>query len=281
MKVTSLRNETTAQIYAWKEAGLSIGFVPTMGALHEGHLSLIRQAHKENEVVVCSIFVNPVQFNNPSDLEKYPRTMEADLDLLEKEGCDLVFAPDVDEMYPEQVTEKYDFGNLELVLEGKFRPGHFNGVGIVVSRLFDIIMPDNAYFGEKDYQQILIIKQLVKNTKSAVNVIPCPIIRESDGLAMSSRNKRLTEEQRGVAPFIFKILTEAQQLSQTMSPEDLVKWGENVFNNQPEFKLDYFQISDNKSLMPILAKDNNKSARLLVAAYLGEIRLIDNVLINF
>lgn len=281
MKVTSLRNETTAQIYAWKEAGLSIGFVPTMGALHEGHLSLIRQAHKENEVVVCSIFVNPVQFNNPSDLEKYPRTMEADLDLLEKEGCDLVFAPDVDEMYPEQVTEKYDFGNLELVLEGKFRPGHFNGVGIVVSRLFDIIMPDNAYFGEKDYQQILIIKQLVKNTKSAVNVIPCPIIRESDGLAMSSRNKRLTEEQRGVAPFIFKILTEAQQLSQTMSPEDLVKWGENVFNNQPEFKLDYFQISDNKSLMPIVAKDNCKSGRLLVAAYLGEIRLIDNVLINF
>jgi len=281
MKVTSLRNETTAQIYAWKEAGLSIGFVPTMGALHEGHLSLIRQAHKENEVVVCSIFVNPVQFNNPTDLEKYPRTMEADLDLLEKEGCDLAFAPDVDEMYPEPAAEKYDFGALESVLEGKFRPGHFNGVGIVVSRLFDIIMPDNAYFGEKDYQQILIIKQLVANTKSTVNVVPCPIIRESDGLAMSSRNRRLTQEQRAVAPFIFKMLTEAQQLSQKLSPEDLVKWGEKMFEDHPEFKLDYFQISDNKSLMPIKAINNNKSGRLMVAAYLGKIRLIDNVLINF
>ena len=281
MKVTSLRNETTAQVYAWKEAGLRIGFVPTMGALHEGHLSLIRQAHLENEVVVCSIFVNPVQFNNPSDLEKYPRTMETDLDLLEKEGCDLVFAPDVDEMYPEPVTEKYDFGALESVLEGKFRPGHFNGVGIVVNRLFDIIMPHNAYFGEKDYQQLLVIKQLVKKTNAAVNVVSCPIIREKDGLAMSSRNKRLTEEQRGMAPFIHKLLTEAQQLSQNKSPEELVKWGEQAFEDHPHFKLEYFQIADDELLMPISAKDNKQSGRLLVAAYLGEIRLIDNVLINF
>lgn len=281
MKVTSLRNETTAQIYAWKEAGLRIGFVPTMGALHEGHLSLIRKAHLENEVVVCSIFVNPVQFTNAADLEKYPRTMEADLDLLEKEGCDLVFAPEVEEMYPEQATEKYSFGPLESVLEGKFRPGHFNGVGIVVNRLFDIIMPDNAYFGEKDYQQILIIRQLVKKTNAIVNVVSCPIIREEDGLAMSSRNKRLTEEQRAVAPLIYKILVKAQQLSKNHTPEELMLWGEKTFIDYPDFKLEYFQIADNESLMPIMTKDNQQSGRLLVAAYLGKIRLIDNVLINF
>lgn len=281
MKITTLRSETNAQIYAWREAGLTIGFVPTMGALHEGHISLIDEARKNCDIVTCSIFVNPIQFNNATDLEKYPKTTDSDIVKLEKAGCDLVFIPDTEEMYPEPVEEKYAFGALENTLEGACRPGHFNGVAVVVKRLFDIMVPHKAFFGEKDYQQFLIIKAMVKQKNIPVEVIPCAIIREKDGLAMSSRNRRLNDKQRATAPFIYKTLCEAKQKGKDLCVEEIIKWGEEQFNNHPDFKLEYFQIADNTELQPITNKKDNKSARLLVAVWLGEIRLIDNIDINF
>ncbi len=183
-----------------------IGFVPTMGALHEGHLSLVRQAKRESEIVVVSIFVNPIQFNNSDDLQKYPRDLDRDLDLLKEVGCDIVFAPSEAEMYPENPTESYAFGDLETVMEGAFRPGHFNGVAIVVKRLFDLIKPTAAYFGEKDFQQLAIIRALTEKENLSVEIVGCPIIREKDGLAMSSRNVRLSAEDRRIAPQIYKTL---------------------------------------------------------------------------
>ncbi len=281
MKTTTLRSETTAQIYAWKEAGLSIGFVPTMGALHQGHLSLIQKAAEQCDIVVCSIFVNPIQFNNPGDLEKYPITIEKDLDLLEETGCDLVFIPDTEEMYPEPVKESYSFGSLEQVLEGACRPGHFNGVAVVVKRLFDIVMPDKAFFGEKDFQQLLIIKALVKQCSLPVEIVPCAIVREDDGLAMSSRNVRLTDHQRRNAPFLFETLKKAAAMGPSESVDAIVKWGNDQINNHPDFKPEYFCIADCELLQPVADKINHKSARLLVAAWMGDVRLIDNMLINF
>jgi len=281
MKITTLRSETTAKIYAWKEAGLTVGFVPTMGALHRGHISLIEEARKTCDIVTCSIFVNPIQFNNTSDLEAYPKTIEADIEKLENAGCDLVFIPDTEEMYPEPATEKYDFGALENVLEGAFRPGHFNGVAVVVKRLFDIMIPDMAFFGEKDYQQLLIIKALVLHDNIPVEIVPCPIIRERDGLAMSSRNTRLSENERTLAPFIYNTLCKAAEMGKTHTIEQIVSWGEAQFNNNDNFKLEYFQIADNIELQPVVNKKKSNNARLLVAAWLGKVRLIDNVDINF
>ena len=192
--------------------GLKVGFVPTMGALHEGHLSLINRAKKDNDIVVSSVFVNPIQFNNPTDLEKYPRTPERDIEKLEQAGCDAVFMPSVDEMYPEKVEEHYDFGDLERVMEGACRPRHFNGVAIVVRKLFEIVTPDRAYFGEKDFQQLAIIKKMVQNLNMNLEIVPCPIIRENDGLAMSSRNVRLNETERAIAPQIFATLNDATSI---------------------------------------------------------------------
>jgi pantoate--beta-alanine ligase len=281
MKITTLRSETTAKIYAWKEAGLTVGFVPTMGALHRGHISLIEEARKSCDIVTCSIFVNPIQFNNSSDLETYPKTIEADIEKLENAGCDLVFIPDTEEMYPEPVSEKYDFGALENVLEGAFRPGHFNGVAVVVKRLFDIMIPDRAFFGEKDYQQLLIIKALVRHDDIPVKIVPCPIIRENDGLAMSSRNARLSEKERAVAPFIYNTLCKAVEMGKTKTVDEIISWGEAQFNGNDNFKLEYFQIADNIELQPVVNKKKSDNARLLVAAWLGNVRLIDNVNINF
>jgi pantoate--beta-alanine ligase len=281
MKITTLRSETTAKIYAWKEAGLTVGFVPTMGALHRGHISLIEEARKSCDIVTCSIFVNPIQFNNSSDLETYPKTIEADIEKLENAGCDLVFIPDTEEMYPEPVSEKYDFGALENVLEGAFRPGHFNGVAVVVKRLFDIMIPDRAFFGEKDYQQLLIIKALVRHDDIPVKIVPCPIIRENDGLAMSSRNARLSEKERAVAPFIYNTLCKAVEMGKTKTVDEIISWGEAQFNGNDNFKLEYFQIADNIELQPVVNKKKSDNARLLVAAWLGNVRLIDNVDINF
>ena len=209
--------------------GLKIGFVPTMGALHEGHLSLINRAKKDNDIVVCSVFVNPIQFNNPADLEKYPRTPEKDIEKLEQAGCDAVFMPTAEEMYPNKVEDHYDFGDLERVMEGACRPGHFNGVAIVVRKLFEIVTPNRAYFGEKDFQQLAIINKMVSNLNMNLEIVPCPIVREKDGLAMSSRNVRLNETERAIAPKIFATLNDSITKKDVMSPAEMKNYALNKY----------------------------------------------------
>lgn len=281
MKITKRCSETQAQMYAWDAAGFTIGFIPTMGALHPGHISLIEKARQECDRVVCSIFVNPIQFNNSTDLENYPKTITADLTLLEQTGCDLAFLPENQEIYPEPPKESYTFGGLENLLEGAFRPGHFHGVAVVVKRLFDIVLPQKAYFGEKDYQQLLIIQQLVEQLRLPVEIIPCPVVRESDGLAMSSRNMRLSSDDRQKAPFLYKTMQKAVQMAKNHTPEEIEYWGEQQFAENPAFTLEYFRITDNHHLQPLEAGQLSHDARLLVAAWLGGVRLIDNVKINF
>ena len=257
---------------------LSIGLVPTMGALHQGHLSLINQAVKENDVVVVSVFVNPTQFDKKEDLDNYPNTLENDLSLLESVNCDIVFTPNHKEIYGNNIiSENFDFDGLEFEMEGKFRTGHFNGVGTIVKRLFEIITPTNAYFGEKDFQQLQIIKKLVEKYNFQVNIIPCEIFRESDGLAMSSRNVRLTEKHRLAAPFIYKTLLAAKELFGTKNAEDIIKWVENEFNNHPLLELEYFEIADEKTLKPIKEVFSGKKYRAFIAVFAGNIRLIDNI----
>ncbi len=260
-----------------RRQGKAIGFVPTMGALHQGHLDLMRQAKKENTYLVVSIFVNPIQFNNPEDLEKYPRDLNRDLDLLKTVACDVVFAPTVSEMYPETVTEKHDFGALEQVMEGATRPGHFNGVAVVVKKLFEIVQPLRAYFGEKDYQQLLVIKKLVQKEHFPVQVIPCAIVREPDGLAMSSRNTRLNAEERALAPRIYQILREAKQQAAFLSPEALQMWGEDRFREEKSFDLVYFQLADDTELQPVNDWKSQPGVLAFVALQLGSVRLIDNI----
>lgn len=257
-----------------------IGFVPTMGFLHPGHLSLIRQSKAENKLTVCSIFVNPIQFNNPQDLEKYPRDIDNDCKMLESEGCDLVFIPSVKEMYPTEVDEKFDFGEIEQLMEGEHRPGHFNGVGIVVRRLFDIVGSCNAYFGEKDFQQLLIVKKLIDITKQDVCIIGCPIVREADGLAMSSRNVRLTPADRKLAPSIFKIINQASLLKAQYTPEELIKYIKHQFSQIPQINVEYVSVASSITLKPINHWKENEAARIFIAVWLGGIRLIDNVPIN-
>ena len=261
-----------------RATGKSVGFVPTMGALHKGHLDLVTRAGKENDLAVCSIFVNPIQFNNPEDLEKYPRTTEEDLRLLEETGCDLVFIPSVKEMYPGPVVEKYDFGPLEKVMEGEHRPGHFNGVAIVVKKFFEIIQPDRAYFGEKDFQQLRIIQSLVEMEKIPVMIIPCPTVREVDGLAMSSRNRRLSAEERKVAPKIYQTLQQAGNLAGKV-PVSEVKKISAAGLEEKGFKVDYFQIADIETLQPIESWEGTTGVIACVAAFLGNVRLIDNMIL--
>lgn len=263
-----------------RERGRTIGFVPTMGALHEGHLELMRRAKKENDLLVVSIFVNPIQFNNPEDLKKYPRDVEKDKLLLETVGCDILFLPEVKEMYPEKVTKKYDFGALETVMEGASRPGHFNGVGVVVSKLFDICIPHKSYFGEKDFQQLAIIKKLVEMESIPVEIIPCSIVREADGLAMSSRNERLTSEERKMAPYIYKVLRDACDLKNSLSVNQVKQFVINKFAEKPEFDLEYFEISDDTDLQPIDSFDDNCGSIGFIAVNLGNVRLIDNIRFN-
>jgi len=259
-----------------RESGKTIGFVPTMGALHEGHLSLVKQARAENDVIIVSIFVNPIQFNNPDDLNKYPRTLEKDLNLLTSVGCDLVFTPSAAEMYPEKVEKTYNFGQLDKVMEGAFRPGHFNGVAVVVHRLFDITLPHKAYFGEKDYQQLQIIKALVEQEQLDVKIIPCPISREADGLARSSRNERLTPQMRREAPYIHLVLEEARSLSRAHTAEQIIAFVNMKFSNHPLLKLEYFSIADGQTLQPV--RGGIKPGDLgLIAVFAGDIRLIDNI----
>lgn len=259
-----------------KIEGKTIGFVPTMGALHEGHLTLVRRSLIECDLTVVSIFVNPIQFNNLVDLEKYPRNYSADSELLEKEGVHVLFLPSVDEIYPEPVYKNFDFGTLSSVMEGAFRPGHFNGVAIVVERLFDIVEPHKAYFGEKDYQQLAIIKELVKITKQPVEIISCPISREQDGLARSSRNLRLNPEFRKAAPFIYAQLLKAKELATQIDAEELVLNINESFQQQKLLNLEYFMIADGETLKPVkgLIKNNDYA---FIAAFAGDVRLIDNI----
>jgi pantoate--beta-alanine ligase len=257
-------------------AGKRIGFVPTMGALHQGHISLVRRSVAENDITAVSIFVNPIQFNNPADLEKYPRNIDSDIALLENAGVDLVFVPSVEEMYPDAPTETYDFGELGSVMEGAFRPGHFNGVAVVVRRLFDIVQPTKAYFGEKDYQQLLIIRELVKQINSHVEIIACPIDRENDGLARSSRNLRLTDEMRRTAPFIYQQLLKARSMAVNHTAQEIKEIIEKSFEEHPLLKLEYFTIADGQTLQSIDGAVP-ENAYAFVVAFAGDIRLIDNI----
>ena len=271
--------ELKNKLKALKETGV-IGFVPTMGALHAGHISLVKQAVSETQVVVVSIFVNPTQFNDKSDLEKYPRNLEADLKLLEKTGCQIVFAPKPEEIYPEPDTRKFEFGELETVMEGKHRPGHFNGVAQVVSKLFDIVEPDKAYFGLKDFQQLAIIKAMVAQLKIPVEIISCPIIREESGLAMSSRNELLTVEERKNAAVISRTLFEAKKLSTQKSVSELVEWISQTINNNQYLTVEYVEIADDQQLQPVKSWDEKGGKVCCVAVFCGKVRLIDNIVFN-
>ncbi|WP_339659624.1 pantoate--beta-alanine ligase [uncultured Polaribacter sp.] len=259
----------------------SVGFVPTMGALHNGHLSLIQKAKKNNDIVIVSIFVNPTQFDKKEDLLKYPKTLENDKIVLESADCDVLFYPSVKEIYNENVvSETFDFDGLEHQMEGKFRNGHFNGVGTIVKTLFEIIEPDRAYFGQKDFQQLQIIKKMVNKHRINVKIKGCAIFREEDGLAMSSRNTRLTPAQREAAPFIYKTLKKARIKFGKENADTVTQWVENEFKNHPLFTLEYFTIADEKSLETIQNKDSSKKYRAFIAVFAEDIRLIDNIRLN-
>ncbi|QIA09805.1 pantoate--beta-alanine ligase [Draconibacterium halophilum] len=255
----------------------TVGLVPTMGALHQGHISLVKQAVSENPIVVVSIFVNPTQFNDPNDLEHYPRTLENDLKLLEPTGCSIVFAPNAKEVYPEPDKRKFNFGILEQVMEGQHRPGHFNGVAQVVSRLFELIKPAKAYFGLKDFQQLAIVKNMVKQLQLPVEIVPCAIIREESGLAMSSRNELLTDEQRKNAAVISETLFKAKELKGQKSVKEITDWVTETINKNPFLDVEYFEIVDDEQLQPVNNWNENSTYFGCVAAFCGKIRLIDNI----
>lgn len=260
----------------------TLGFVPTMGALHEGHLSLIDQGLQENALMVVSIFVNPTQFDNSADLKKYPRTLERDIELLQSFSERIVvYAPTVEDIYGETIAAKtFDFDGLEHQMEGKFRKGHFDGVGTVVKRLFEIVQPDYAYFGEKDFQQLRIIQKLVDKYDLNVKVIGCTIFRAADGLAMSSRNQRLSDAHRAVAPFIYQTLKAAKLRFGTENAKEVTEWVEAQFDKQALLELEYFTIADENTLLSVENKENTKSYRAFIAVFAGEIRLIDNIALN-
>jgi pantoate--beta-alanine ligase len=258
--------------------GTVVGFVPTMGALHNGHVSLIEQAKKECDVVVVSIFVNPTQFDKKEDLINYPKTLDTDLEILKSTGIAIVFAPSAQEIYSNNiVSENFDFNGLEHQMEGKFRAGHFSGVATVVKRLFEIVNPTKAYFGEKDFQQLQIIRKLVEQEKLTVEIVGCAIERESDGLAMSSRNLRLNKEQRKAAPFIYKTLQAVKLKFGTESVSSIANWVENEFKNNSVLKLEYFEIANEETLTPISTIKENVKYRAFIAVFADKIRLIDNI----
>ncbi len=257
-----------------------IGFVPTMGALHKGHISLLKESKKSCDITICSVFVNPNQFNDKGDLARYPRTPEADIKMLEEAGCDIVFMPSIEEIYPKTDTRVFDFGAIDKVLDGAYRPGHFNGVAQVVSRLFDIIKPHKAFFGLKDYQQVLIIKKMVEQLQLKVEIVACPILREADGLAMSSRNTLLDAEERKAASLIPKLMQEAKTLSTTMSLPDVKNKLLAEISANPLLKADYIEFCNADTLQPITEIKPGKKVICLAAIYSGKIRLIDNLFIN-
>jgi len=279
MEIFQTVNEIKAKINSLKKENKTIGFVPTMGALHKGHLSLIDCSKKNTDITIVSIFVNPTQFNDKSDLEKYPRTIEDDINKLENIDTDILFLPNEKEIYPEKDNRQFEFGKLDKVMEGKYRAGHFNGVAQVVSRLFQIITPNKSYFGLKDFQQYVIIKELVKKhmTKSGIEIIGCPIIREKDGLAMSSRNVLLSQEQRKNAIIISETLFKAKQLSKNKNIKELKEFVINSINANDYLEVEYFDIVDDEHLENINSWDENNKKVGCIAVFCGKTRLIDNI----
>jgi pantoate--beta-alanine ligase len=264
-----------------RKSGKSIGLVPTMGALHRGHISLIQTSKSQNGLTVASIYVNPTQFNNPNDLQKYPKTPEIDMEMLQEAGCDVVFNPEDPEMYPEKPLLKFDFGYLDKVMEGKFRPGHFSGVALVVSKLFNIVQPDRAYFGQKDWQQFAVIRQLVSELKFKLELYSIPILREPDGLAMSSRNLRLSQAQRSNATVFYQALVMAKNaLVSGAGLETVKKAVLDMVNSKPEIKLEYFELADSRNLTIHDSVDKAVLPILCIAGFAGEIRLIDNMFLD-
>lgn len=262
-------------LFRIRSNGKSIGLVPTMGALHSGHVSLMERAKVECKVVVVTIFVNPAQFNNPDDLKKYPRTIDTDLEMI-KDHADIVFTPSVEEIYPTPPTEQYHFGALEEVMEGALRPGHFNGVATVVKRFFDFVKPDKAFFGEKDFQQLAIIKELVRQYAPEITIVPCPIIREPNGLAMSSRNQRLTPSERDIASSVFKILSQSLTYPKTRT-QPILDFVISEISKIQEIRFEYFQIVDDTTLQDVETFENGKGVIGCVAFYIQDVRLIDNI----
>ena len=254
-----------------------IGFVPTMGALHAGHRSLVERARRECATVVVSVFVNPTQFNDKTDLKNYPRTPEADLRLLEEVGADYVFMPSVEEVYPEPDTRTFDFGMIDKVMEGATRPGHFNGVAQVVSRLSDLVKPAKAYFGEKDFQQIAVIREMVRQLRIPVEIIPCPIVRGEDGLALSSRNTLLDTDHRTAAPYIYKVLKAAVEKSHQTTPDQLAAWVTAQVESNPLLKVIYFQVVDAATMQQVRTWEESPAIQGCIAVQAGDIRLIDNI----
>jgi pantoate--beta-alanine ligase len=282
MLIFSKQVELRAHLDKVSTSTKTIGFVPTMGALHDGHLSLLKTALHQNKLVVMSIFVNPTQFNNAEDLEKYPRNLDNDVKKIATLSNEIiVFAPTVDDIYNgNTVSEKFSFDGLENQMEGKYRPGHFDGVGTIVKRLFEIVQPNNAYFGEKDFQQLQIIKKMVEIHQLPVNVIGCPILREDSGLAMSSRNERLNDEEKNEATLIYKTISEVKNRFSTQTIESLLAYVENVFNDNDKFELDYVEIADEETLEPSKIKLENKKYRIFIAVYINNVRLIDTISLN-
>ena len=259
-----------------------IGFVPTMGALHQGHLSLVQKSFENNDLTIVSIFVNPTQFNNPEDLKKYPRNLESDVAKFKTISNNIItYAPSVDDVYEGNTSSKsFYFDGLENQMEGKFRPGHFEGVGTIVKRLFEIVKPTNAYFGEKDFQQLQIIKKLVEKENFLINIVGCPILREENGLAMSSRNERLSTNERNSAAIIYRTLMEVKLKFSNVSLSEINLWVNQVFENQHDFKLDYFEIADETTLLTCKSKNPDQKSRAFIAVFVNNIRLIDTISLN-
>lgn len=279
MEIVAKTKDLQELVQLKKQAKKTIGFVPTMGALHAGHISLVKEAKKNNDICIVSVFVNPTQFNNLEDLEKYPRTIERDAALLAEAGADVVFTPTVEEIYPEPDTRQFDFGMLDKVMEGEHRPGHFNGVAQVVSRLFDIVRPDRAYFGEKDFQQLAIIREMVKQLSLAVEIMPMPILREVSGLALSSRNERLSAEEKEIATNIYKtLLFSSTEYFDKISVAQTIEIVSERINSFEPLRVEYFDIVDGYTLQSISDWNDSEYTVGCIAVFCGEVRLIDNII---
>ncbi len=278
MNIISTVAELRLAVSKAKAEGKKVGLVPTMGALHRGHISLVERARRECDFVVVSVFVNPTQFNNANDLKTYPRTLDADCEMLRAAGVDVAFAPSVEEVYPEPDTREFDLGPVSEVMEGAMRPGHFNGVAQIVSKLFDFVSPDKAYFGEKDYQQIAVIRRMVELEGFNLEIVDCPILREDDGLAMSSRNVRLSAEQRAKAPMIHQVL--AQSAEHALLTNDVAILKQSVvdsLNAVDGMEVEYYEIVDAKTLQPVASWDGKQELVGCVTVWMGDVRLIDNI----
>lgn len=277
MRVVKTISELKSLISGYKQENKTVGLVPTMGALHAGHKSLVDRARKENDIVVVSVFVNPTQFNNKQDLATYPRTEERDCALLEAAGCDVVFMPAVEEVYPEPDNRQFDLGAVAEVMEGAHRPGHFNGVAQIVSKLFGFVEPDRAYFGEKDFQQIAVIRKMVQLEGFKLQIVACPIKREDDGLALSSRNVRLTAEQRQLAPNIYRVLKESCNFAKSHTVAETEKFVVDSLNALPQMEVEYYSIVDALTMQPVSDWTDADSITGCITVYCGEVRLIDNI----